>query len=237
MKSDFLSLKNINISLPSKIILQAVDLNIAQGAMVAIVGANGVGKTTFLKLLCGLCKPSAGELLIDNYSYSDSQQAMIIRKMLGYAPDHPPLYAQDTVESYLHFVAALKQVAKSEIPAQVADMLDIFALNDYRTSLIHTLSKGTQQRVNLAQALIHKPKFLVLDEPTNALDSEQCAKFIQHLQLLRKQQVTIILASHNYTDVIALCDYMLKINQQTLEKTLLPLPTKVTEYAFANYTS
>lgn len=239
MNNEFLSLKQVKIQIAKQIILPMVDLVIDQGQMVAVVGANGCGKTTFLKLLCGILRPSAGEIRIANCSYSNSQQALKILSMLGYAPDNPPLYPLDTPKSYLEFIATLKKIPRQNRAANIAKVLDLFALNAYRNDYINTLSKGTQQRINLAQAMIHNPQILILDEPTNGLDVDQLQSFVKHLSMLRQQKITIIIASHNYTDLIPLCDYMLKIQQGMITKILLPEPnTKVVNtYDQINYTS
>lgn len=228
MKSNFLSLKQVKIAIEKQIILQAIDLEIAQGDMLAIVGANGAGKTTLIKLLCGILKPTAGEIKIDNNSYSNSQQELVLRKIIGYAPDAPPLYLQDTVHDYLQFIAQLKQVPRKAIPASIEQALEIFDLTAQRDAYIYTLSKGMQQRLNLAQATIHSPQLLIMDEPINALDMDQVIRFRQYLQQLKQQGVTIILASHHYTDLISLCDYMLKVANGTLEKIMLPAPATST---------
>lgn len=228
MKNNFLSLKQAKIVFEKQIILQAIDLEIEQGQMVAIVGANGAGKTTLIKMLCGILKPTAGELLIDNNSYSNSQQALAIRKIIGYAPDSPPLYLQDTVHDYLQFIAQLKQIPRKAIPSCIEQSLEIFDLSAQRDAYIYTLSKGMQQRLNLAQATIHSPQLLIMDEPINALDMDQVIRFRQYLQQLKQQSVTIVLASHHYTDLISLCDYMLKIANSSLEKIMLPAPATAT---------
>lgn len=239
MKINFVSLNQVKIQLGRQIILSASDFFIDQGDMVAVVGANGSGKTTLLKALCGILLPSTGTIQIANNSYSNPQQATQIRKILGFAPDNPPLYAQDTVQSYLQFIAELKQIPRNEITARITHMCEVFALHEYRDKYIHTLSKGTQQRLNLAQALIHNPRLVILDEPTNALDPEQVQALLQYLHKLRTQDVTIIIASHDYTDLIPQCDYMLKLKQGTLEKILLPLriTEDVTTYDHVNHTT
>lgn len=239
MKNNFISLEQVKIQLGQQIILSSANICIAQGQMVAIVGANGAGKTTLLKLLSGILQPSAGILTVDNCSYSVAKQALHLRKILGFAPDNPPLYAQDTVYRYLQFIAELKQVPKQELTVQINKVLDIFELQTYRNNYIYTLSKGIQQRINLAQAIIHNPQLLIMDEPINGLDTDQCDKFIDYLQLLRQQKITIIFASHNYTNLIQLSDYMLKIQQGNIEKILLPEPKvkMVQTYDHVNYTS
>lgn len=221
MKKDFISIKQLNMQIANKLILRSINCDIEQGQKVAIVGINGSGKSTLLKLLCGILRPSSGKLQIANCGYQNLQENMQLRQMIGYAPDNPPLYAYDTVVSYLYFIAQLKKIPKSNIAQNIDHYLEVFDLTPFRKHYIHTLSKGTQQRINLAQALINNPQILILDEPTNSLDNVQSVNFMQHLKNL-PTHVTIIVASHNYSEVIQLCDYMLKITDHMLEKVAPP---------------
>lgn len=226
MVRDFILIEQLSMRLESETIFEQVDFNIAQGEAVAIIGANGSGKSTLLKILLGLLQPNSGKVSIAGLQYGQADMELKLRQLISFAPDTPPLYANDTVTSYLKFIAQLKLVPKSEITARINDCLEIFGLTEMRDSYIYTLSKGTQQRVNLAQAAISKPQILVLDEPTNALDTRQCEKFCNYLSTLKKQGITLIIASHQYTDIILLCDYMLRLHNKTSSKILTPLDTK-----------
>lgn len=222
-----------------KEILRGCNAAIEPGQMVAIIGANGTGKTTLLKIICGLLKPTSGSLLIDGNTFTKTRDAYQLRKLIGFAPDNPPLYAQDTIYSYLRFIAELKQIPKNKINTRIDLCLQIFGLTELCNQYIQTLSKGLQQRVNLAQAIIHEPKLLLLDEPTNGLDAEQNTQFKEYLATLQKNEVTIIYTSHNYSDLLAISDFMLKVDQGKLEKILLParIPREVKVYDHADYTT
>ncbi len=207
--------------------------------MVAIIGSNGTGKTTLLNIICGLLAPDSGTVLIDGCMFNKPTDAYKLRTMIGFAPDTPPLYPQDTITSYLRFIAELKQIPKNQIQTRIDACLEIFDLKNIAHNYIHTLSKGLQQRVNLAQAIIHEPKILLLDEPTNGLDADQNDAFKEYLHKLQQRNVTIIYASHNYSDLLAISDYMLKVTNGKLEKILLParIPKDVKVYDHADYTT
>lgn len=229
MKKDFLSIKQVKFQIANSVILHSITCDITQGKKVAILGNNGSGKSTFLKLLCGILQPSAGSIQLDDYRYENIRENLCLRKIVGYAPDKPPLYAHDTVMSYLYFIAQLKQISKSEIMHRIEEYLTIFELEPFANNYIYTLSKGIQQRINLAQALISKPKILILDEPTNSLDQDQSAKFINYLKSLPRH-ITIIMATHNYVEVTQLCDYILKISNGTLDQNTLTQNTHRTHH-------
>jgi len=223
MDTEFILIKQLTMQVDSKTLFDQLEFNIAQGEAVAIIGANGAGKTTLLKLLVGLLQPTMGTLSIAGLQYSNPAADLQLRSLIGFAPDTPPLYPNDTVNSYLNFVANLKLIPKQQIQARINNCLDIFELGAVADSYIYTLSKGTQQRINLAQAVISDPKILVLDEPTNGLDAAQCRNFSQYLTLLKRQETTLIIASHQYTEMVEICDYMLRVNNQTIHKILTPL--------------
>jgi ABC-2 type transport system ATP-binding protein len=229
MNSKYILADKLSYVINSKTILNSVDLAIAEGDCVALVGANGCGKTTLIKLLCGLLQPATGSLHIANLSHQNPAHRILLKQLFGFAPDQPPLYPNDTVYSYLLFKAQLYLIPKTEIPTRITTLLERFALSEYRNNRLHTLSKGTQQRVNLAQALIHKPKILIMDEPSNALDPEQLANFCALIKTLRQEQITILIASHDYNDMIPLCDYMLRINSGQINKIPTPLQKAAAE--------
>lgn len=231
MNNSFINVQQVTMrmahaSAGHKVVLNAADAIIGQGHAVTITGANGSGKSTLLRLLTGLLRPNSGKIIINHLSWQNAKMAQRLRAIIGYAPDTPPLYANDTVAGYLRFIAQLKKIPAGKITVRVNDMLELFDLTSMRSHYIHSLSKGMQQRLNLAQALIHDPQLLILDEPTNGLDPDHCAKFLQHLNLLRQQQVTIIFASHIYTDFLEHCDYMLKVEAGKLQQIMLPSNVK-----------
>jgi ABC-2 type transport system ATP-binding protein len=223
MQENLIVLQQLTMRIASKVILDQLDLTVTAGDSVAIVGSNGSGKTTLVKILGGLLRPTQGIVQIAGLGYSDPKQALQLKHLLGFAPDVPPLYPNDTVATYLHFIASLKHIAKHQIQTRINNCLEIFELTAVRDTRIFTLSKGTQQRINLAQAVLHNPRILLLDEPTNGLDPEQCDHFCTFLKKLQAEKVTLLIASHQYTDVIPICGYMLKIQGGSIQKIMTPL--------------
>lgn len=213
MQADFIQLINLTLQVEQEILLNRVNCNIKRADFVAIIGDNGVGKSSFLRLLAGLCTHKLGQLKFYG-TYN-----------IGYAPDVPPLYPYDSVGTYLSFIGQLKNVPAERI-AQCLKDLD---LHEIANKKIVTLSKGTQQRLNLAQAVISNPGLLILDEPTNGLDTTHCQILAQYLKNLQQQNTTIIFSSHQYSDLLVHCNYMLKIQDKTLTKILLPATTTTTE--------
>ena len=226
MQEELFYIQSLSVNVNSRLILQHLDLKVIRGESIAIVGNNGCGKTTLLKVMCGLVNPSQGILRIAGMSFANSTQALQLKRLIGYAADTPPLYHNDTVRSYLRFIAELKQIAKHQLTARVNLSLEVLDLTQVSNAPIYTLSKGTQQRVNLAQAILSNPEILVLDEPTTGLDPEHCQSFAQYLIQLQAQNITLIIASHEYTTIVPICDYMLKITNGTVQKIMLPLANK-----------
>jgi len=239
MQTIFISMRQLELRLARTPVLRGITYNVMKGETIAIVGANGSGKSSLLKVVCGLLKPSAGEIRINDLGFDNQKNSQQLKKLIGYAPDTPPLYPLDTVESYLKFIAVLKQIPKHTIKTRLENCLATFDLTKSRHKTVATLSKGTQQRINLAQAVIHQPQLLILDEPTNGLDPQQCENFASYLKILQQQKITTIIASHHYTEIIKICDYMLKMHEGTLQKIMLPITgTKVNNiYDHLNYTS
>ena len=151
--------------------LRNVTLKAPQNGVLGLLGQNGAGKTTLLNIITGYLAPTSGRALIDgNDPLLEPEKA---KRDLGYLPEHPPLYDEMTVEEYLGFVAALKQVKGRGIPAHVREIMQKTGLMEMRERLLGHLSKGYRQRVGLAQALCGDPDVLVLDEPTVGLDPKQ----------------------------------------------------------------
>jgi ABC-2 type transport system ATP-binding protein len=214
MQNEFILCEQLSLNLQGKPILSQVNFTVAEGDCVAIIGANGSGKTSLLKLIAGILRPTRGKIHI---------AGMKVNHMIGYAPDTPPLYNNDSVYNYLSFIAQLKGLQAEDLNESINHCLASFELSGIRNTRIGTLSKGTQQRINLAQAILAKPKILILDEPTTALDAKQCENFCLLLKQLKAQKITLIIASHQYTDVIPICDYMLKLQNGLLEKIMAPI--------------
>jgi len=196
-----------------------VSFEIGQGEIVGLLGHNGAGKTTIMKMLTGYLEPTSGSIEIDGLDIATRREAVQTR--IGYLPENDPLYPEMTVIDYLDFAASLHGVAEGERTARIRDAIHKTDLSSKAADLIGTLSRGYCQRVGVAQAILHKPKVLILDEPTNGLDPTQ----VQHMrELIRAlaQQATVILSTHILQEVQAICDRVIIIRngQKALDATM-----------------
>ena len=177
-----------------------VSFSIGTGEVVGLLGHNGAGKTTIMKMLTGFIEPSSGSVRVNGIEVQDDPIA--VQRELGYLPENLPLYPELTVCEYLSFAADLRGLDEARC---VPEAIAATQLEDKALDPIHTLSRGYKQRVGVAQAILHKPRFLILDEPSNGLDPNQ----IQHMRALIRslsQQATVILSTHIMQEVDAVCD-------------------------------
>jgi ABC-2 type transport system ATP-binding protein len=199
-----------------------VDFTIEQGEIVGLLGHNGAGKTTIMKMLTGYLEPSAGRVLVDGVDVAE--QPKVVQRSLGYLSESLPLYPEMTVVDYLEYAAELRGVAPADQASAVRESIESTELEVKAFDRIYTLSRGYRQRVGVAQAILHKPRFLVLDEPTNGLDPSQT----QHMRdLIRRlsAQATIILSTHIMQEVNAVCDraMILRNGRLVLDESLAAL--------------
>ncbi len=186
--------------------LRAVDdvsLSVARGEIVGLLGHNGAGKTTIMKVLTGFLEPTDGKVIIDGVDIRENLEA--VQRKIGYLPENCPVYPEMTVIDYLDYTAALHGVPPSERGSAMREAIAHTELHDKGAEVIGTLSRGYRQRVGVAQAILHHPRILILDEPTNGLDPTQ----IQHMRgLIRSlaESATVILSTHILQEVQAICD-------------------------------
>ncbi|MGE3675799.1 MAG: ABC transporter ATP-binding protein, partial [Polyangiaceae bacterium] len=155
-----------------------LDVEVQAGQVVGLLGENGAGKTTTLRILACDLLPSAGQVAVDGFDVVDHPDE--VRARVGYLPDKPPLYPEMTVREFLVFAARLKRVSKQDAPKRVAEVAEQTGIGARLDQVIGTLSHGFQQRVGIAQAIVHRPKFVVLDEPISGLDPRQIVE-MRHL--------------------------------------------------------
>lgn len=190
-----------------------VSFKIDEGEIVGLLGLNGAGKSTILKILGCFLLPSSGRARVGGFSVDKDPQE--IRRLIGYLPDHPPLYDEMTVESYIHYVAKLKDVPAGEIDGRVAAVLDATHTSRVRGTRLGELSHGYRQRVGIAQALVHGPKVLILDEPINGLDPVQIVEMRDLIRSLKGRH-TVILSSHILSEITKTCDRILIVDHGQL---------------------
>ncbi|WP_017326914.1 ABC transporter ATP-binding protein [Synechococcus sp. PCC 7336] len=202
------------------------DLNftVASGEILGFLGPNGAGKTTSMRILAGYLPATSGTARIAGYDVSE--QSMDVRQRIGYLPETPPLYIDMTVESYLNFVAEIKGVSAGDRPQSVDRAIDRCNLAEKRHSLIRKLSKGFKQRVGIAQALVHDPPVIILDEPTAGLDPKQIIDVRNLIKSLAGEH-TIILSTHILPEVSMTCDRVAIIDRGRVVAT--GTPTELTE--------
>lgn len=191
---------------------RAVDnltFNVKTGEVLGFLGPNGAGKTTTMKAITCYLSPSDGDITVGGFSIHSSPDE--VKRRIGYLPENNPLYHEMGVIDYLIFVAELQGVPKNNIPARVKEMVKVCGLKKEKHKKIAELSKGYKQRVGLAQALIHDPDVLILDEPTTGLDPNQIVEIRELIKTIGKEK-TVILSSHILAEVEATCDRILIIN-------------------------
>ena len=187
-----------------------LSLKLAQGEILGLLGPNGAGKSTTLKMLTGNLAPSEGEVLIKNRSLRDD--AVAAKQQLGYLPEQPPVYPELTVDEYLRYCARLHGVSSKSVNDAVDAAKRACGLSDVGRRVIGNLSKGYQQRVGLAQAIVHRPPVVVLDEPTVGLDPIQIREIRTLIRELRKNH-SVILSSHILPEIQAVCGRVMILNR------------------------
>ncbi|MCB1760328.1 MAG: ATP-binding cassette domain-containing protein [Gammaproteobacteria bacterium] len=186
--------------------VQGVDLELFPGEIVALLGPNGAGKSTTLRMLCGCLTPSSGTVTINGLDLQRSPFAA--KRAIGYLPETPPLYRDLRVDEYLNFCARLRGVGTDQLREKRERVKSLCGLGDCGRRLIGNLSKGYQQRVGIAQALIHDPQLIILDEPSSGLDPNQIVEIRALIRSLGANH-SIILSSHILAEAESVCDRVL----------------------------
>ncbi len=189
--------------------IKGLTFNVNQGEVVGFLGPNGAGKSTTMNILCCILPATAGTVKICGFDVFE--QSLEIRKKIGYLPENPPLYPDMTVTSYLEFAAKIRGVPNNKVAASRDRVLDKCVLKDVRHRIIGRLSKGFQQRVGLAQSMIHDPEILILDEPTIGLDPIQIIEIRKLIHELASSH-TIILSSHILPEITHICKRVIILN-------------------------
>ncbi len=187
--------------------LNDVSFNISSGEIVGFLGPNGAGKSTLMKIICCYLPPSEGNIKVCGLDVME--QAMEVRKKVGYLPEHNPLYLDMYVKEYLEFVGKFYHV--KNLKNRVGEMVEMTGLTVEQNKKIGQLSKGYRQRVGLAQAIIHDPEVLILDEPTTGLDPNQLSEIRTLIKELGKNK-TVMLSTHIMQEVEAICERVIIIN-------------------------
>jgi ABC-2 type transport system ATP-binding protein len=188
--------------------IQNLNFDAQQGEIVGFLGPNGAGKTTTMRILTGYMPPTDGEAIVAGYDVVE--ESLEVRKRVGYLPETVPLYADMVVFDYLKFMGELRKIPN--LDARVDEVLDMVGLIDRADGYIGNLSKGMRQRVGLAQALLHRPEVLILDEPTIGLDPGQVVEVRKLIRDIGKDR-TVLLSTHLLNEAQNICDRVLIINK------------------------
>ena len=190
-----------------------ISFAVRQGEILGFLGPNGAGKTTTMRIITGFLSASSGQVRVAGYDVAE--EPLEAKRHVGYLPELPPVYPDMTVKEYLAFAGRIKGVARSQLKTRIGEISEKCAIADVQNRQIGKLSKGYRQRVGLAQALIHNPDVLILDEPTAGLDPKQIIETRELIKGLAGQH-TVVLSTHILPEVSKTCQRVIVINQGTV---------------------
>jgi ABC-2 type transport system ATP-binding protein len=205
-----IEVRNLTKRYGDLVAVDRVSFTAKKGEIVGFLGPNGAGKTTTMRIITGFQPATSGTVTVEDFDiFEDAHE---VRKRIGYLPENPPLYADMTVTSYLEFVGRIKDVPRAALPDAVDRAVQRCGLTEVRRRVLGHLSKGFRQRVGLAQALIHEPDVLILDEPTIGLDPRQIREIRSLIKELAGRR-TVILSTHILQEVVQICQKVVIINE------------------------
>lgn len=207
-----ITVKNLTKVYGSRAAVSNVSFTVAPGEVVGFLGPNGAGKSTTMKILTGYLPATDGSVLVCGQEVSQQRS---VRKAIGYLPEHNPLYLDMYVHEFLNFVGKVYGIHGSDLRKKVADIVERCGLTIEQNKKIEMLSKGYRQRVGLAQALLHDPQVLILDEPTTGLDPNQIVEIRQLIKSISTNK-TVLFSTHIMQEVQALCDRAIVINKGSI---------------------
>lgn len=207
--SAILKLEDLSHQYGSAWAIRDINIEISQNGVVGLLGANGAGKSTTMNILCGVLNQTEGHVYVQGVD--TRKDPVAARAAIGFLPQHPPVYPDLTVDEYLSYAAQLRRIDKKKIKTAVGEAKERCGLAHFSTRLIKNLSGGYRQRVGIAQAIIHKPKLVVMDEPTNGLDPNQLIEARKLIKEIGKDH-TVLLSSHILSEVHILCREVIMID-------------------------
>ena len=203
----FIQVKNLSKNYGKQSAVQDLNFRLEEGQIVGFLGPNGAGKSTTLKMMMGLIRPSDGSILIDGKD--PQEQEIALKKQIGYLAENNPLYPDMYVREFLAFIGNIHQL--KNLDPRIQEVIEWVGLQKEAHKKIQELSKGYQQRVGIAMAILHDPKVLILDEPTSGLDPNQRAEIRDLIKSLQKNRI-ILFSSHILSEVEAICDRVLLLH-------------------------
>lgn len=229
-----LEIKNLTKKFGEQTALNNINIEIKKNEIIGLLGPNGAGKSTLMKSIVGVLMIDEGEIIFDGKNIAENE--IQTKEKIGFLPENNPLYNDMYVKEYLQFVADIHKIQKEKVD----EIIDLVGITPEKSKKISQLSKGYKQRVGLAQAILHEPDLLILDEPTNGLDPNQIIEIRNVIKEIGKEK-TVILSTHIMQEVEALCSRVILIHQGKIVQ-----DTGIEEFkgkfsnleeAFANYTS
>lgn len=202
--------ENLSKSFDTQKAVDSVSFKAEKGEILGLLGPNGAGKTTTMRMITGFLHPDQGEVYFDSYPIRKQPQRILPH--IGYIPEHNPLYEEMNVVDFLIFSAKIHHIPRYKIVARILDMVHLCGLEEEKHKTIGELSKGYKQRVGIAQALLHDPEVILLDEPMTGLDPNQIVEIRELIRTIGKEK-TVILCSHILSQVEATCDKILILNR------------------------
>ncbi len=205
-----IEIKNLTKKFGDRLVLNDISFSVKKGEILGFLGPNGAGKTTTMKIITSFWPLTSGQILIDGVDVAANSLAT--RKKIGYLPETVPLYEDMRVFEYLKFIAEIRSLEKNTIKERIGRVVSICGLTKVLRQPIDELSKGFRQRVGLAQAIMHQPDILILDEPTTGLDPNQIVEIRDLIKEIGREK-TVIFSTHILSEVSATCDRVIIINQ------------------------
>ena len=205
MGEPIVKVENLSHRYTSQWAIKNINFEIKERGVVGLLGSNGAGKSTTMNIICGVLNQTEGEVYINGISFRENP--VEAKKHIGFLPQKPPLYGDLTVDEYLVYCANLRLMDKSAVRQAVDKAKERCGITHFSNRLIRNLSGGYQQRVGIAQAIVHNPKFVVLDEPTNGLDPNQILEIRELIKEIAKDH-SILLSTHILSEVQATCEYI-----------------------------
>jgi ABC-2 type transport system ATP-binding protein len=205
-----ISVKNLTKVFGEQRAIDDISFEVTEGEILGFLGPNGAGKSTTMKIATCFLPPTSGDVTVCGHNVLE--QPLEVKRSIGYLPEHNPLYLEMYVHEYLRFVGSLFKLKGKELRNRVGEMIELCGLTREQNKKIEALSKGYRQRVGLAQALIHDPRVLILDEPTTGLDPNQILEIRKVIKQVSEKK-TVLFSTHIMQEVQALCDRVIVINK------------------------
>ncbi|TRZ42239.1 ABC transporter ATP-binding protein [Robertkochia solimangrovi] len=213
MKESLVSVENLSHRYSIQWAVKDISFEIPHKGIYGLLGSNGAGKSTTMNIISGVLKQTNGNVYVNGFDLS--KDPISAKKQIGFLPQHPPLYMDTTVEEYLTNCAHLRLIESKKVKAAVENVLEKCAITHFKKRLIKNLSGGYRQRVGIAQAIIHQPAFVILDEPTNGLDPNQILEIRKLVKEIANDRA-VLLSTHMLTEVQAICDHIFMIEHGKL---------------------